>query len=153
MGWETGVSLGASAIGSFATTENAVAQSKATAATAENVSANLANKTSRTLGSLETSFARGGISLDGVGGTQAVFAQAGQQGITDIHRTIDNANASIADTMNKARTTALTGLANAWGKIPAATINSAVQTAWNGQSGPLDPMADSSLPWSTNYQG
>lgn len=162
MGWETGISLGAAGIGAIANTENAQAQSSAIAESAENSAANIANKTSRTIGSLETSFLKGGISLDGAGGTAAIFAQAGQQGQTDIHRTIDNANASIADTMNKARTTSLNSIATSFGKLGTGSIadgidkaydGSWLQSAWNGMSGPLDPMADSSLPWSTSFTG
>lgn len=141
MGWETGITLGAAGIQSMVGISNAKAQTKAIAQTAENQADNLANKTSRNIGALETSFLKGGISLDGVGGTQAVFQQAGQQGMTDIHRTIDNANASIADTMNKARSASLETIAKAYGKVDFNNVGdsidklydgSALQDAWNG---------------------
>lgn len=148
MGWETGISLGANAVSSFAGTEGAVAESKAIAQTGENNASNIANRTSRNIGGLETSFLKGGIALTGMGGPAAVFQQAGQQGITDIGRTISNANASIEDTMNKARTTSLNGIASGFSKLGAGTITNAVdqayqgswlQSAWNGMSGNLDP--------------
>lgn len=130
--------MGATGINAIATTEAALAQSKAIAATADNTAANLANKTTRNIGTLETSFIKGGISLDNLGGTQAVFAQAGQQGLTDIHRTIDNANASINDTMAKARTQALGSIAASAGKIPNSAYESVISNntfgtdSWNG---------------------
>ena len=148
MGWETGVSLGASAVSAFTNTQGAVAQSKAIAQTAENQAANLANKTSRTEGSLETSFMRGGIALTGTGGPAAIFQQAAQQGQTDIQRTIDNANASISDTMAKARTQSLNTIAGGFSKLGSGTISKGIddawqgsflQSAWNGMTGILDP--------------
>jgi hypothetical protein len=139
VGWESGISLGASAVSAFANTENAVAQSKGIAQTAENQATNLANKTSRNIGSLETSFLKGGIALTGTGGPAAVFQQAGQQGITDISRTISNANASIEDTMNKARTQSLNTIASGFSKLGAGTIQAAVGSAWNGLTGNPDP--------------
>src|ERR1700719_261000 len=100
MGWETGISLGANAVSGFMNTENALSQSKAIAQSADYTAANMANKTSRTEGTLETSFIKGGIALgSGTGGTTAVFEQAGAQGITDIGRTITNANNSISNTL------------------------------------------------------
>ena len=105
MGWETGVSLGAGAVSALSNTQSAVAQSKAIAQSAEYTASNLANKTSRTEGTLETSFLKGGIALTGTGGPAAVFQQAAAQGQTDIQRTIDNANASASATRwRKART-------------------------------------------------
>jgi hypothetical protein len=83
-----------------------------------------------------------------VGGTGAVFEQAGQQGKTDIARTISNANASISNTMNEARTKALTGIAAGFTKLGTGSIDSAVstaysgswlQSAWNGMTGNPDP--------------
>lgn len=147
MGWETGVSLAGSAVQGFATMNNAEAQGNAMAATAENSAANIANKTSRNIGTLETSFLKGGIALGGAG-TSAVFAQAGQQGQTDISRTIDNANASIANTMSAARTSSLNGIANSYSKLGPGTMSkvadqlysgSWLQSAWNGLDGNPDP--------------
>jgi hypothetical protein len=153
MGWETGVTLGAGAVGAFANTKNAEAESKAIAETAENNASNIANKTSRNIGSLETSFLKGGIALTGGGGPAAIFQQAAQQGSTDIQRTISNANASINDTMNKARTQSLNTLAATWSKAGPGFVDDA-RLAWNGMEvGTLDPMADASLPWSTQYKG
>lgn len=152
MGWETGVTLGASAVQGFATMNNAEAVGKATAQSADNTAANLANKTSRNIGTLETSFLKGGIALGGAG-TSAIFAQAGQQGQTDISRTIDNANASISNTMNTARTSALNGIASAYGKLGPGTMTkvadqlysgSWLQSAWNGISGNPDPSPNGS---------
>ena len=80
MGWETGVTLGAGAVGAYADTQNGLAQSKAISQSAEYAATNLANKTSRTEGSLETSFLKGGIALTGKGGVADVFKQAGAQG-------------------------------------------------------------------------
>lgn len=139
MGWETAISLGANALSAFNTTNNAKAQTGAIAATAENQAANLANKTSRTEGSLETSFIKGGIALTGAGGPAAVFGQAAAQGSTDIQRTIDNANSSIANTMNEARTKALTTIAGGVSKIGAGTIQNGLTSAWNGIMGNPDP--------------
>lgn len=148
MGWETGISLGANAVSSFAATSNAQAESKSIAATAENVVANQANQTSRNIGSLETSFLKGGIALNGGAGTSAFFNQAAQQGQTDISRTIDNANASIANTMSAARTKALSSIGQGFAKLGSGTISAAVnqayqgswlQSAWNGLSGNPDP--------------
>src|ERR1700749_897948 len=107
MGWETGVSLGAGAVGAFANTETAIAGTKAIAQQAEYESQNIANKTSRNIGTLETSFLKGGIALTGTGVPAAIFQQAAQQGNTDIQRTISNANTSISDTMARARTQSL----------------------------------------------
>lgn len=160
MGWETGVSLASSALQSFGTTQTAKAQSKAIAQTAENQATNMANQTSRNIGALETSFLKGGIALTGEGGPAAFFQQAGQQGTIDIDRTIANANASINDTMNAARTKSLDGIAGAWGKIPASSMDTAIssawqgswlQSAWNGITGNPDPSPmgpnQTQLPW------
>lgn len=153
MGWESGVTLGAGAVGAYANTQNAEEASSAIAQSAENNAQNIANKTSRNLGSLETSFIRGGIALTGAGGPAAVFQQAAQQGATDIQRTIANANASISDTMNKARSKSLDTLATTWSKAGPGFVDEA-RMAWNGMEvGNLDPAADASLPWSTNYKG
>lgn len=154
MGWETGISLGASAVGAFANTENAVAQTKGIAQSAENTASNIANRTSRNIGSLETSFLKGGIALTGAGGPATVFEQAGEQGNIDIQRTIDNANASIKDTMNRARTTSLNGIAQGFSKLGPGTITKAIdqayqgswlQSAWNGLAGNPDPSPVSDL--------
>lgn len=148
MGWETGVSLGATGVGAIAGINNAEAQTKAIAQSAEYTASNIANKTARTEGTLETSFLKGGIALTGAGGTSAVFQQAGAQGITDISRTIDNANASISNTMNAARTGALNSIAGGFGKLGSGVIAGALdqaysgswlQSAWNGITGNPDP--------------
>lgn len=154
MGWESGVTLGAGAVSAFTNTQSGIAQSKAIAQSAEYTASNLANKTSRTEGSLETSFLKGGIALTGAGGPAEVFKQAGEQGITDIQRTIDNANASIADTMNQARSKSLNTIAGGFSKLGAGTITTAIdqayqgswlQSAWNGMSGNLDPSPQGSM--------
>ena len=148
MGWETGISLGASAVGGFENIQNAKSQSKAIATSAEYTASNMANQTSRNIGSLEASFLKGGIALTGGGGPAAIFQQAGQQGNLDIQRTIDNANASISNTMSSARTAALGGIAQGFSKIGAGTISNTVdklyqgswlQSAWNGITGNPDP--------------
>lgn len=148
MGWESGISMGANAVNSFVQTQNAVAQTKGIAESAENTAQNLANKTSRTEGTLETSFLKGGIALTGSGGPAAVFQQAAAQGTTDIQRTIDNANSSISNTMNSARTAALNGIAQGFSKLGSGTLSTQVdqmyqgswlQSAWNGMTGNLDP--------------
>lgn len=152
MGWETGISLGASAVQGLGTLNNAEATTKAMAQSADNTVANMANKTARTEGTLETSFLKGGIALGGAGGTSAVFQQAGQQGQTDIQRTIDNANANINNTMNTARGAVLDGLGKSFSKLGPGTLSAGIaslyqgsdlQSAWNsvGQDvgGMLDP--------------
>ncbi len=139
MGWETGISLGATAVGGVINTENTLAQTKAMAQSADNSVANIANKTSRTEGSLETSFIRGGIALNGTGGPAAVFAQAAAQGNTDIQRTIDNTNSAISNTVNEGRSKTLNGIAQGFSKLGAGTISGAIGSAWNGLSGNLDP--------------
>lgn len=161
MGWETGISLGANAVSGFVNTNNALAQSKAIAQSADNAAANMANKTSRTEGTLTASFIKSGIALDNLGGTKAVFEQAGQQGITDIQRTISNANASISNTMSTARTQTLNGLAGGFAKLGSGTIAGAVdkaysgswlQSAWNGINGNPDP-SPQGWDWQTEGQG
>lgn len=148
MGWETGISMGANAVSSYENTQNAVAQTKGIAQSAEYNIANIANKTARNEGTLESSFIKGGIALDNLGGTKAVFEQAGAQGFTDINRTVANATASISNTMNSARTQSLNGIANGFAKLGSGTIAGAVdqaysgswlQSAWNGISGNTDP--------------
>ena len=148
MGWESAVSMGSTAVNSVVTTNNAVAQTKAIAQSAENSASNIANQTSRTEGSLETSFLKGGIGLTGGGLTAAAFAQAAGKGQTDIQRTIDNANASISNTMVEARSKALNGIAGSFSKLGAGTTTGAVeqaysgswlQSAWNGLTGNPDP--------------
>lgn len=147
MGWETGVSLGASAVQGWSAVNNAEAESKAFAQTAENQASNIADKTSRNIGTLTTSFLKGGIALGGAG-TTAILEQAAQQGNTDIQRTIDNANATIKNTMNAARSKSLETIAGAYSKLGAKTISdqanslwqgSWLQGAWNGLSGDTDP--------------
>jgi len=147
MGWETGVSMGASAINAFSTIDNAKAETKAIAQSAEYNSQNIANKTSRNIGTLETSFIRGGIALGGAGGAAEsnVFIQAAEQGETDINRTISNANASISNTMNAARTQALTGIAGSFAKLGSGTITNTLSSAWNGLTGNTDPSPGSSV--------
>lgn len=148
MGWETGISLGANAVTGVMNTDNALAQTKAIAQSADYTAANLANKTSRTEGTLETSFIKGGIALDNLGGTNAVFSQAGAQGITDINRTVSNANNSISNTLNASRTQVLNGIAGGFSKLGSGTITNAIssayggswlQSAWNGITGNPDP--------------
>jgi len=163
MGWETGITLGASAIKGVADIDNAKSESSAIAASAENTATNQANQTSRNIGSLETSFLKGGIALTGGGGPAAFFQQAAAQGTTDISRTISNANASISNTMNAARTTSLNGLGQSFSKIGVGTIGSAVntayqgswlQTAWNGIAGNPDPSpASTGFGQSLNFSG
>lgn len=131
MGWETGISLGASAVQGFAGMNNARAVTGAMAQSAENEAANIANKTVRNIGTLETSFLKGGIALGGAG-TAAVFQQAREQGQTDIHRTIDNANANINNTFNSARSSVLKGLGDAFGKLGTGTISNGVNSLYQG---------------------
>lgn len=139
MGWETGISSAAGGINAVIGINNAEAQTKAIAQSAEYTASNMANKTSRTEGSLETSFLKGGIALTGTGGTAAIFQQAAAQGSTDIQRTIDNANASIYNTMNSARSKSLDVIGQSWGKLGAGTIASTLKSAWNGMTGNPDP--------------
>ena len=162
MGWETGISLGANAVSGFENTENALASSKAIAQSADYTAANMANKTSRTEGTLETSFIKGGIALDNLGGTKAVFEQAGTQGITDINRTVSNANASISNTLNASRTQVLNGIAGGFSKLGSGTITGAVaqaysgswlQSAWNGINGNPDPSPQGGIGNITNGIG
>lgn len=148
MGWETGISLGANSVSGFANIDNAKAETSAIAQSADNTAQNIANKTSRTEGTLETSFLKGGIGLTGAGGPAAFFQQAAKQGTTDIQRTIDNANASISNTMNAARTQSLNSIGQTIGKLPTGSITNTVnqayqgswlQSAWNGITGNPDP--------------
>jgi len=122
MGWESAISLAASGLGAINTTNNALSQSSAIAQSADYTAQNLANKTSRTEGTLETSFIKSGIALNGAGGPAAIFAQAAAQGNTDIQRTINNANSSISNTMSEARTKALTSIAGGIGKLGSGAI-------------------------------
>lgn len=164
MGWETGISLGASGISGFANTQNAKAETSAMAESAENTVANQANQTSRTIGTLETSFLKGGIALGGAG-TNAFFTQAGQQGQTDISRTITNATASINNTMNASRTQSLNAIGAAFGKISPTAASGAIEDAedgfkksplmqaWNGMTGNTDPSPTGGFGSGINWGG
>lgn len=139
MGWETGVTLGADAVTAFTNTQSGLAQSKAISQSAEYTASNIANKTSRNIGTLETSFLKGGIALTGSGATEDVFKQAAAQGQTDIQRTIDNANANISNTVGADRAKSLSTIAGGFSKLAPGTISSALTQAWNGMTGNLDP--------------
>lgn len=148
MGWESELSMASSSVGAVTKTNDAIASSKAIAETAENSAQNIADRTSRNIGSLENSFLRGGIALTGTGGPAAIFSQAAAQGNTDISRTLSNANAQISNTMNTARTAALNGIAQGASKLSSGSVNSTVQqlysgswlqSAWNGITGDPDP--------------
>lgn len=110
MSWETIVSGGSKLIGAFNTTNSGKAQADAIVTEGEQRAQNIADNTVRNIGKLKTSFLQSGIALDDVGGTQAVFAQAAQQGYTDIGRTISNANASAKNTYSAGRSAALDAL-------------------------------------------
>ena len=96
MGWETGVSLGANTafVSGFANTEETRWRKRRALRRRRRGTkqANSANTTSRHSGSLEPSYVRGGIALTRAGGPATVIEPAGQQGSTDISRTIANAN-------------------------------------------------------------
>ena len=112
MGWETGVSLGFNALSGYNKIQQGKAQSEAIAQQGEQEAQNYADATTRRLGSLETSFTHGGIALDNLGGTSAIFQQAANQGITNINRTINNANAASSNAFNAARTASLESIAS-----------------------------------------
>lgn len=117
MGWETGISLGFNALQGFNKMQAGKAEASAIEQQGENVAQNEADTTVRKLGSLETSFAHGGIALDNLGGTAAIFQQAAKQGYTNIHRTIDNANTEAQNSFNAARTSSLESIASGFQKF------------------------------------
>lgn len=132
MGWETGITLAAGAASGYNKFQQGEAQSNAIVQQGENEAKNEADTTVRRLGSLETSFTHGGIALDNLGGTSAIFQQAAAQGMTNINRTISNANATSSNAFNSARTASLESIASGFKGIGTGTYTSALNTAANG---------------------
>lgn len=131
MGWETGVSLGFNALSGYNKIQQGNAQSEAIAQQGEQEAQNYADATTRRLGSLETSFTHGGIALDNLGGTSAIFQQAANQGITNINRTINNANAASSNAFNAARTASLESIASGFKSMGAGAIDKGLSSAGN----------------------
>ena len=119
MGWETGVSSVFNAIQTSNALNTAQANAKAQTLQGQYQAQNIADNTVRAAGTLESSFLQGGISLQG--GPQAVLAQAFAKGTTDISRTVTNANNQASNTINQARTNALSQIANQFMKSSGGT--------------------------------
>lgn len=117
MGWETGASLGFNALAGFNKLQSGKADAAATVQQGENLAQNEADTTVRKIGALENSFTHGGIALDNLGGTSAIFQQAAAQGNTNISRTITNANNTAANQFNAARTASLEDIASGFQKF------------------------------------
>lgn len=109
MGWETVVLAGFNAMQAVGQVKQGKAEAKAIAREAEINASNVAQNTLRTAGDLKVSFLQSGLTLEG--GPTDILTQAFEQGYTDIGRIKSNADASIKNTMSKARTAALTTLA------------------------------------------
>lgn len=110
MGWETLVIAGVSAFSAMNTMKQGTAQAKAITAQGAIDAQNSANDTVRAGGKLTTSFLQSGLTLEG--GPMDVLTQAFNKGSTDIANIAASANAQSKNTVNAARTKALTSLAS-----------------------------------------
>lgn len=108
MSWETAATQAFSGISSLTQMQSGSANANAAIKEGEYKAQNIADNTVRKMGTISTSFAQSGIAIDD--SVKQILSQAAGQGSTDIGRTIDNANATSANSYNSARAKALSGL-------------------------------------------
>ena len=137
MGWETAAILGFQMLSASNKIDQGKAEAEAFARQGEQEADVIAKRTVRDIGTLQTSFLQSGIALDDVGGTRVVFDEAAKKGLTDITRTIDNANRQAKNTYSAARTAALDSLVKGVGKTGIGSdvggfLDDTTTDLWNG---------------------
>lgn len=110
MSWESDVTAASGFLGAASSFATANSKNTATQQEANYQEQNISNNTQRRAGTLQTSYLQSGIALDPDTAVNGVITQAFGQGMTDITRTQNNANATISNANTSARAAALSGL-------------------------------------------